>query len=76
VEQTPALLGPFHPKLREYAHRQLTARGVDVMLDTTIREITADRVLLADGKPLPQLAQPALQMGRHAAAQIRRLARH
>jgi NADH dehydrogenase len=28
---------------------------------------------LFDGQPLPQLAQPALQMGRHAADQIRRL---
>jgi NADH dehydrogenase len=28
---------------------------------------------LIDGQPLPQLAQPALQMGRHAAAQVRRL---
>jgi len=132
VEQSPALLAPYHPSLREYAHRQLRARGVDVLLDTTIHEITADRVLLADGKelrsdltvwaagvrapesagrwdlpqgqggrivtdpdlrvtghdrifavgdialidgqPLPQLAQPALQMGRHAAGQVRRLA--
>jgi NADH dehydrogenase len=132
VEQAPELLAPYHPALREYAHRQLRDRGVEVLLDTEIREITADRVLLADGKdllsnltvwaagvsapesagswnlpqgkggrivtgpdlrvaghdrifavgdialidgqPLPQLAQPALQMGRHAAGQIRRLA--
>jgi NADH dehydrogenase len=131
VEQAPALLGPFPPSLRSYAHRQLQDRGVDVRLDTTIREITPDRVLLTDGQelrseltvwaagvavaesvgrwdlpqgrggrirtgadlrvngcerifaigdialiddqPLPQLAQPALQTGRHAAAQIRRL---
>ena len=131
VEQAPELLGPYHPSLREYAHRQLSARGVDVRLDTKISEITEDRVLLADGQdllsnltvwaagvsapesagswnlpqgkggrivtgldlrvaghdrifavgdialiegqPLPQLAQPALQTGRHAAAQIRRL---
>jgi NADH dehydrogenase len=30
-------------------------------------------IALIDGQPLPQLAQPALQMGRHAAGQIRRL---
>jgi len=30
-------------------------------------------IALIDDQPLPQLAQPALQMGRHAAAQIRRL---
>jgi NADH:ubiquinone reductase (H+-translocating) len=132
VEQAPELLGPYHPSLRGYALRQLKARGVDVRLGTAIREITEDRVLLADGKellsnltvwaagvsapeavgdwslpqgkggrivtgpdlrvtghdrifavgdialieghPLPQLAQPALQTGRHAAGQIRRLA--
>ena len=131
IEQAPELLGPYHPSLREYAHRQLTSRGVDVRLGTAITEITGDRVLLADGQdlpsnltvwaagvsappsagswnlpqgkggrietgpdlrvtghdrifavgdialiegqPLPQLAQPALQTGRHAARQIRRL---
>jgi NADH dehydrogenase len=131
VEQAPALLGPFAPALRDYARDQLLARGVEVRLDTAIREVTNDRVLLANGEdlpsdvtvwaagvsapaeagdwglpqgpggrilvdpdlrvqgqdrifalgdialvtgqPLPQLAQPALQMGRHAAVQVRRL---
>ncbi len=131
VERAPALLAPFHPALREYTRRQLVKRGVDVRLGTAIREITPDRVLLADGsvlasdatvwaagvaapelvsgwglpqadggririgadlrvagherifavgdvaliedQPLPQLAQPALQMGKHAADQIRSL---
>jgi len=128
VEMAPYLLGPFHPKLREYARVQLMDRGVDVRLDTRIDEVTADQVRLAHGEdlpsditvwaagvaagsavagwglpqgkngrivvgpdlrvqgqdrifaagdiavnpddPAPQLAQPALQMGRHAAAQI------
>jgi NADH dehydrogenase len=127
----PALLGPFHEKLREYAKAQLEDRGVDVRLNTRIAEVTPDQVRLADGEdlpsdisvwaagvaaapdvagwglpqgkngrivvgpdlrvqgqdrifavgdvavnpddPAPQLAQPALQMGRHAAAQIVRL---
>jgi NADH:ubiquinone reductase (H+-translocating) len=131
VEQAPSLLAPYVPALREYAHRQLLDRGVDVRLDATIREITADQIVLADGEhvhsditvwaagvsgsesvgrwglpqgrggrievgpdlrvkghdrifaigdialiggqPLPQLAQPALQMGRFAAEQIARL---
>jgi len=131
VEHGPALLAPFHPALREYACRELTARGVDVQLGTAIAEITPGQVVLTDGttlrsditiwaagvaapdavrdwvlpqadggrvrtgpdlrvpgddrifavgdialidgQPLPQLAQPALQMGRHAAAQVRRL---
>ena len=131
VEQASALLAPFHPALREYARQQLQDRDVDIRLDTTIREITADKVVLADGEELtsdltvwaagvsapesaghwslpqgragrittgadllvtghehifavgdialiegqsvPQLAQPGLQMGRHAAKQIHRL---
>jgi NADH dehydrogenase len=131
VEQAPALLAPYVPSLRDYARRQLLDRGVDVRLDATIREITADEIVLADGErvhsdvtvwaagvsgsesvgrwglpqgrggrievgpdlrvkgherifaigdialiddqPLPQLAQPALQMGRFAAQQIARL---
>ncbi|MGH3256026.1 MAG: NAD(P)/FAD-dependent oxidoreductase [Streptosporangiaceae bacterium] len=131
VEATPSLLGPFHPKLREYARAQLADRDVDIRLNTRIEEVTATQLLLAGGEavpadvavwaagvaasgavagwglpqgkngriivgpdlrvqgqdrifavgdiaidpddPTPQLAQPALQMGRHAAAQIVRL---
>jgi len=131
IEMAPELLGPFHAKLRGYARTELLARGVDVSLDTSIKEIRADQVLLADGevlpsditiwaagvsaaawvaglglpvgrggrlrtgadlrvvgqdrifaigdlgvideRPLPQLAQPAIQGGKHAAAQIVRL---
>jgi NADH:ubiquinone reductase (H+-translocating) len=133
VETASSLLGPFHPKLREYAGEQLVRRGVDISLNTRIAEVTQDQVLVADGEnlasdvtvwaagvaasqavagwglpqgkagrivvgpdlrvqgqdrifaigdvavkpddPAPQLAQPALQMGRHAAAQIVRLHR-
>src|ERR1039457_4516902 len=53
VEQAPALLGPFDPGLRESARDQLLARGVEVRLDTAIREVTNDRVLLANGEDLP-----------------------
>ena len=131
VEQAPALLTPYAPSLREYARRQLLARGIEVRLNATISEITDDQVVLSDGErlhsdatvwaagitgpeqvknwglpqgrggrievgpdlrvhghdrifaigdialtddqPLPQLAQPALQMGRFAAQQIARL---
>ncbi len=132
VEQADSLLLPFDPALREYARRQLEQRGVEVRLNTAIREVRSDRVILSDGEdlpsdvtvwaagvtapaevagwqlpqgpggriltgpdlrvlgqerifalgdvaliedqPLPQLAQPALQTGRHAARQIQRLA--
>jgi len=131
IEQAPSLITPFEPKLRDYAHRELRARGVDVRLGTGISAVSAHSVRLAggadlpsditvwaagvsapepvtglglplghggrvitdpdlrvrghdrvfaigdaaliDGQPLPQLAQPAIQQGRHAAAQIRRL---
>jgi NADH dehydrogenase len=133
VETAPELLMPFHPKLREYTRRQLVKRGIDIRVNTTIREVTKDHVLLADGtshrsdltvwtggvaapgslaswglpqgkagrlivgpdlrvqgrmrifatgdialnedNPSPQLAQPALQEGRHAAEQVIHLLR-
>jgi NADH dehydrogenase len=129
----PALLMPFHPKLREYTRKQLVKRGVDIRLNTRILEVRPDCVVVGDGQqlpsdltvwtggvaarhevagwnlpqgkngrilvgpdlrvqgterifaagdialdpehPSPQLAQPALQEGRHAAAQIVRLIR-
>jgi NADH:ubiquinone reductase (H+-translocating) len=131
VERGAVLLAPFRPKLRDYARAELLDRGVDVRLDTAIKEVQADRVLLVDGEillsditvwaagiaapdwvaglglatgpggrlrtgadlrvvgqdrifavgdlavidgqPLPQVAQPAIQEGRHAAGQILRL---
>ena len=131
VEMAPALLAPFHPRLQANALAELRGRGVDVRLNTKIREITEDRVILEDGdelpsdvtvwaagvsapagssrwglprghggrievgpdlrvagqdrifaagdialiedQPLPQVAQPAIQAGRHAGRQIARL---
>ncbi len=128
VETAPELLMPFNPKLRAYTRRQLEKRGIDIRVNTTIREVTPDHVVLADGtsvrsdltvwtggvaapdsvaawglpqgkngrvlvgsdlrvqgsdrifatgdialdqaNPSPQLAQPAIQEGRHAAKQI------
>ena len=144
IELGPALLAPFRENLRDYARRELLDRGVEVILDTEIKQVEADEVTISlnsadqpggqaagvstlrsdltvwaagvaapewigklglptgrggrimtgrdlrvtgqdrifaagdigliDGDPLPQLAQPAIQQGRHAAAQIRRLA--
>ena len=53
VEQAPALLTPYVPQLQEYARQQLVKRGVDLHLNATIKEITADRLILADGQELP-----------------------
>jgi NADH dehydrogenase len=131
IEMASGLVMPFHPKLREYTRRQLVDRGVDIMLNTEIREVRPDCVILADGRelptdltvwaagvagphsmadwglplgkggrllvgsdlrvegsdrifaigdialhqqdPAPQLAQPAIQHGKHAAEQVVRL---
>jgi NADH dehydrogenase len=53
IEMAPVLLAPFHPSLQSYALSELRRRGVEVMLDTKIREITEDKVLLENGTELP-----------------------
>ena len=131
IEMGDALLAPYHDSLRRYARQQLLNRGVEVLLDTAIKEVRAGSVLLADGTehgsdltvwaagvsgpaagwteglprgkggritvgpdlqvtglagvfaagdisinpddPVAQLAQPALQQGRHAGKQVARL---
>ncbi|MGH3304909.1 MAG: NAD(P)/FAD-dependent oxidoreductase [Streptosporangiaceae bacterium] len=131
IEMAPALLVPYHDSLRRYARQQLASRGVDLLLNTAIKEVRAGSVLLADGsehrsditvwaagvaaradewsadlprgkggrievdadlrvvgqdrvfaagdvclnedKPVAQLAQPAIQQGRHAGEQVARL---
>ncbi len=56
-------------------------RGGRVLVRPDLRAHGQDRVFavgdiaLVDGLPLPQLAQPAIQAGRHAAQQVGRLAR-
>jgi len=47
--------------------------GRDLRVTGQDRIFAVGDIALIDGQPLPQLAQPALQMGRHAAGQIRRL---
>jgi NADH:ubiquinone reductase (H+-translocating) len=49
IEMAPALLTPYHKRERDYARQQLQIRGVDVLLQTTIKEIASDKVTLADG---------------------------
>jgi NADH dehydrogenase len=128
IEMGPALLAPYHDRLRRYARQQLIDRGVEVLLNTAIKEVRHGSVVLADGSqhrsditvwaagvsgpdaawtsglprgkggriqvnadlqvtgqdrafatgdiaiceedPIAQLAQPAIQQGRHAAEQV------
>jgi NADH:ubiquinone reductase (H+-translocating) len=130
IEMGPALLAPYHDQLRRYTRQQLVDRGVEVLLDTAIKEVRPGSVVLADGsqhrsditvwaagvsgpetawtsglprgkggriqvgadlqvtgqervfatgdvaiceeEPIAQLAQPAIQEGRHAAEQVTR----
>lgn len=132
IEMGPFVLAPFHEKLRDYAKKALEKRDVDLRLETTVKEVRADGVVVAkDGKeeflpagivvwasgvtahstiqdwnipqgrggrikvdahwkveglddvyaigdiaigpvPLPQLAQPAIQAGKHVAKLIDR----
>ncbi len=132
IEMLPHVLGPFHPKLRDYARKSLEKRDVDLRLGTAVKEVREDGVMVeTDGKeeflaagivvwasgvtahsvvgdwdvpqgrggrieidahcqvrgrsnvfaigdvavdpdnPLPQLAQPALQGGKHVAKLIK-----
>lgn len=56
VEMTDKVLGPFDPKLREYAAGALRERGVELRLGTAVKEVRPDGVLLADGEHLPAAA--------------------
>jgi NADH dehydrogenase len=49
IEAAPALLTPYRKREQDYARQQLVSRGVDVFLNTTIKEIAAGKVTLADG---------------------------
>jgi NADH dehydrogenase len=85
VEMGPVLLPPFTASLREYARRQLESRGVEVRLNTAIREVTADSVTVSDGQTLrsdltvwaagvaasPEVAHWGLPQGRHGLVVVR-----
>ena len=53
VEQSPFLLAPFHPHLREYARTSLEKRGVDLRLDTSVKQVRPDGVILDDQSFVP-----------------------
>lgn len=46
IEMAPHVLAPFHPSLRDYARRSLEKRDVDLRLETTVKEVRRDGVLL------------------------------
>jgi NADH dehydrogenase len=46
VEMMPHVLGPFHPKLRDYAKKSLEKRDVELRLETAVKEVRADGVVV------------------------------
>jgi NADH dehydrogenase len=46
VEMLPHVLGPFHPKLRDYAKKSLEKRDVELRLETAVKEVRPDGVLV------------------------------
>ncbi len=49
IEMLPTLLGPFKPRLQEYAKTSLRKRGVDLALNTTVKEVRPDGVVDGEG---------------------------
>jgi NADH dehydrogenase len=50
VEAADRVLRELDPKLAEYTVRELRRRGIDVRLDTQLREVTAHDVLISTGE--------------------------
>ncbi len=46
LEMAPAVLGPFHEKLQDYAKKSLEKRDVDLRLNTAVKEVREDGVLV------------------------------
>ncbi len=49
LEAADSLLGTFDPRLREAAHRSLQKKGVEVMLNAKVAEVTDTSIRLAGG---------------------------
>lgn len=52
VEAAPTALPGFDPELVEYAMNVLESRGVEFKINTPIKEVTSDGVLLASGEEI------------------------
>jgi NADH dehydrogenase len=53
LEAAGWLLGTFDPTLREEARRSLEKKGVEVMLNAKVAQVTADSISLASGDVIP-----------------------
>ena len=50
VDAAPKILPEIPSRLGEYAHRELSSRGIDIRVNTTVEEVEADAVTLSDGE--------------------------
>ena len=53
VDAASAILPEIPPRLGEYAARQLTKRGVEIHVETTLESVEADAVTLSNGDRIP-----------------------
>src|ERR1700733_931014 len=53
VDAGHAVLGAFSPASQEYAAKMLEERGVQLLLNTRVKEIGSGHVLLSDGTTIP-----------------------
>jgi NADH:ubiquinone reductase (H+-translocating) len=53
VEATDRVLPEIDRRLADYALRELRGRGIDIRLQTTLEEVSADRARLSSGEVLP-----------------------
>jgi NADH dehydrogenase len=52
VDPAAVVLAPFSERAHEYARKVLEARGVQLELGTKVDKVTADRVVLSDGREI------------------------
>ena len=50
VDAAPKILPEIPPRLGEYAARELTRRGVEIHVSTTLESLTADEAVLSNGE--------------------------
>ena len=53
VEASSQILSAFKPRLRQAAARSLARRGVKLLLDSPVRSIESQRMILKDGRTIP-----------------------
>jgi NADH:ubiquinone reductase (H+-translocating) len=53
VDAAPKILPEIPPRLGDYAARELTQRGVEIHVGTTLASVAADEAVLGDGTRIP-----------------------